>query len=144
MAGILRRRQIDPDLTPEQREARIAELRRLRKARLRVLAIRSALLSGALAVALVVLAWWLVSSIGGRDFLLAQIVARLPANATLSWRQAEGPAAGPLTMHEVRFRYDAIVFTAQRVTLDPALRPLLGRRLRLDALQIENATLELP
>lgn len=144
VAGILRRRQIDPDLTPEQREARIAELRRLRKARLRVLAIRSGLLSGALAVALVVLAWWLVASIGGRDFLLAQIVARLPANATLSWRQAEGPVSGPLTMHDVRFRYDAIVFTAQRVTLDPALRPLLGRRLRLDALQIENATLELP
>ncbi|MGV8941107.1 MAG: translocation/assembly module TamB domain-containing protein [Lysobacter sp.] len=141
---MLRRRRIDPDLTPEEREARIAELRRLRKARLRFLAIRSGLLGGALVVVLGVLGYWLLSTIGGRDFLLAQIVARLPDNASLTWRHAEGPVAGPLMMHDVRFSYDAIVFTAQRVTLDPALRPLLGRRLRLDALLVENATLDLP
>jgi translocation and assembly module TamB len=41
------------------------------------------------------LAYWLLTTIGGRDLLLRQIVARLPANATLTWEQAEGPARGP-------------------------------------------------
>ena len=36
------------------------------------------------------------------------------------------------------------MFTARRVYLDLALRPLLGRRLRLDALEISDATLDLP
>lgn len=139
-----RRRRIDPDLTPEEREERIAELRRKRRARLRFLAIRSAVVSAALGVVLIGIVYWLVSTIGGRDTLLNQIVQRLPDNATLSWQRAEGPVSGPLTMHDVRFTYDAIVFTAQRVTLDPALLPLLGKTLRLDALQIENATLDLP
>ena len=139
-----RRRPIDPDLTPEEREERIAELRRKRRARLRFLAIRSAIVSAALVVLLIGVVYWLVTTIGGRDTLLNQIVQRLPDNATLSWQRAEGPVSGPLTMHDVRFTYDAIVFTAQRVTLDPALLPLLGKTLRLDALQIENASLDLP
>ncbi|MGY0557468.1 translocation/assembly module TamB domain-containing protein [Lysobacter sp. A421] len=143
MAGILRRR-IDPDLTAEQREQRIAELRARRKARTRYLAVRGGLSAALVVVALGVFGYWLLGSIGGREFLLGQVVSRLPDNATLSWSKAEGPASGPLTMHDVRFTYDAIVFTAQRVTVDPALRPLLGRRLRLDAMQIENATLDLP
>ncbi len=144
MIGFPRRHRLDPDLTPEEREERIAELRRKRRARMRVLAIRSALLTGGLVLLLVAVVYWLVSTIGGRDVLLAQIVQRLPANATLSWQKAEGPVSGPLTMHDVRFTYDAIVFTAQRVTLEPALLPLLGKHLRLDALQVENATLDLP
>ena len=37
-----------------------------------------------------------------------------------------------------------IVFFARSVVLDPAIRPLLGRRLRLDALEIAGATLDLP
>lgn len=144
LPGLPGRRRIDPTLTPEEREERIAELRAKRRARLRFLAIRSAVLTGALAVVLIGVVYWLVSTIGGRDALLHQIVQRLPANATLTWQRAEGPASGPLTMHNVRFTHDAIVFTAQRVTVDPALLPLLGKHLRLDALQIENATLDLP
>src|SRR5690606_33407853 len=35
-------------------------------------------------------------------------------------------------------------FSARRITIDPALRPLLGRLLRLDAAQVEDALLELP
>ena len=42
------------------------------------------------------------------------------------------------------FRYEKIHFTAERVYLDPDLRPLLGKRLRLDALQLTNATLDIP
>src|SRR5690606_298299 len=39
---------------------------------------------------------------------------------------------------------NALRFSAKRVTIDPALRPLLGRLLRLDAAQVEGAVLELP
>ncbi|MGH8084920.1 MAG: translocation/assembly module TamB domain-containing protein [Lysobacter sp.] len=162
MASLFRRPRIDPNLTPEQREERIKELRRKRQARLRVLAVRSVLLAGALVLAVVLLGYWLLTTIGGRDFLLAQIVARLPADAELSWSRAEGPASGPLTLHDVRFTLPrqrdptcvptdtatcatgTIVFTAREATVDPAIRPLLGRRLRLDALQLTDATLDLP
>ncbi|MEO6264077.1 MAG: hypothetical protein ABIO58_03795, partial [Luteimonas sp.] len=86
-------------LTPEQRAARNAA----RRALTRRIALRSALGSLALALGLVLFLWWLLTSFGGRDFLLAQIVARLPAGTTLTWRQAEGPASGPLTLQGVRF-----------------------------------------
>src|SRR5688572_3336381 len=129
---------------PDPHEQRIAELRQRRRARLRWLAVRGSLVAGVLTLLLAGFAYWLLTSVGGRDLLMAQIVARLPANASLSWRAIEGPLSGPLTLHDVRFTYDRIVFTAQRVHLDPAIRPLLGRRLRLDALQIGNATLEIP
>ena len=101
--AIFRRQRIDPSLSPQQREERIKELRRKREARIRFLAVRAVLLAGVLAIALVVLGYWLLTTIGGRDFLLAQIVARLPADAELTWSRAEGPASGPLVLHDVRF-----------------------------------------
>ncbi|KAB8198485.1 translocation/assembly module TamB, partial [Lysobacter maris] len=125
-------------------EVRIAELRARRRARMRWLAIRGGLLVVAMAVLLLAALYWLLTTIGGRDLLLAQVVARLPAEATLSWREAEGPVAGPMTLRGVRFEMDGLVFTAERVTLDPEIQPLIGRTLRLDALQLERATLELP
>ena len=152
-----------PDPTPEEREARIAELRARRRARARTLAIRSGI--GALVLALLGLAalYWLLMTLGGRDFLLSQVVARLPAGTTLEWQRAEGPASGPLTMHGVRFVQQvcpdrdgepvphgqctaprALTFGARRVTLDPDIRPLLGRLLRLDRLEVEGATLDVP
>src|SRR5690554_4388071 len=163
MAPVFRRR-IDPDLTPGQREERIAELRERRKARRRRLAIHTGIASLVLAVLVMFGAYWLLMTFGGRDFLLSQITARLPAGTTLEWRQAEGPAAGPLSLHDVRFvqmtcpddaggepvpygrcdEHRVLVFTAQRVTIDPAVLPLLGRLLRLDVLDVENAVLSLP
>jgi translocation and assembly module TamB len=92
------------------------------------------------ALGLVLIAW-LFYSIGGRDFLLARIVAALPADATLTWTSAEGPASGPMTLHDVRFAYRGKELRAAQVTLDPALQPLVWRKLRLDALQIRGATL---
>ena len=145
-------------LTPEQR----AERNAARRALARRVALRSAAGTLALIVMLALFAWWLLTTFGGRDFLLAQIVARLPAGTTLTWQQAEGPASGPLTLHGVRFSMPRqidpdcvptasascatarIVFTAQTIVLDPAIRPLFGKRLRLDALDVRNATLELP
>src|SRR5690606_4285031 len=92
----------------------------------------------------VVLLAWLLQTVAGRDVLLNQIVSRLPAGTTLTWTSAEGPAVGPLTLRGVHFSMDDVVFDAQTVVLDPALRPLLGKRLRLDALVVQGATLSLP
>jgi len=154
----LRRRPPPQDLTPEEREARIVELRARRRARMRWLAIRGSLGAGLLTLVVAAAVYWLLTTVGGRDALLKQIVARLPEGASLAWRAAEGPAAGPLTLRGVRFTYTPacptdetdctpggpVVFTAETVVLDPAIRPLLGRRLRLDALRINGATLDLP
>ncbi|HEY4560488.1 MAG TPA: translocation/assembly module TamB, partial [Lysobacter sp.] len=148
-------------MTQEERdahEARIAELRAKRRARMRWLAIRSSIVAGVLALGVAALLYWLLTTIGGRDVLLAQIKMRLPADASLTWERAEGPASGPLVLHGLRFTYAMadkdgnkdprhprmLEFTAKRAMLDPALRPLLGKRLRLDALRLEGATLEIP
>lgn len=143
-------------------ETRIAELRAKRRARLRMLALRSALLGIGVFVLVVLALGWLLNTVGGRDLLLRQIVARLPAGTTLAWSRAEGPVSGPLVLHDVRFSMQrqrdpacvpaprascamgTIHFRAALVVLDPAIRPLLGRRLRLDALVVRDAALDLP
>ncbi|HEV8694320.1 MAG TPA: translocation/assembly module TamB domain-containing protein, partial [Lysobacter sp.] len=142
----------------DEHDARIAELRARRRARLRYLAIRGSVIAAALTFAFAGFVYWLLTTVGGRDMLLAQIQQRLPSEAALSWDSAEGPASGPLILRGVRFRYvmadkhgrrdpaspRILEFTARRVMMDPALRPLLGKTLRLDALQLEGATLEVP
>ncbi|HET7655885.1 MAG TPA: translocation/assembly module TamB, partial [Luteimonas sp.] len=147
---------------PEEHERRIAELRKRRRQRLRVLAWRSAFFAVGIALLVAVLLSWLLTTVGGRDVLLRQIVQRLPPGATLTWDRATGPAAGPMTLRGVRFtlprqrdpacvpgdgatcEMGTLVFTADTLVVDPALRPLLGRRLRLDALVVQDATLDLP
>ena len=159
----MRRDANAPDATPDAREARIAELRQRRRARMRWLAIRSLLLMIALVVLAVAAGYFLLNTFRGRDVLLGQIVSRLPDGSTLTWSRAEGPASGPLVLHDVRFVHRGCpdvdgkpvawpgcrtplltVFAAKRVELDPTLQPLLGRRLRLEALRIADATLTLP
>ena len=88
-------------LTPEQRAERAAA----RRALARRVALRSALGTLALGIVVVALLYWLLTTVGGRDVLLSQIVARLPAGASLTWSRAEGPARGPLVLHDVRFSY---------------------------------------
>ena len=160
-----RRYGLDPlpdDADAAQREARIAELRTLRRRRQRKVALRSGLGTLALVIGAALLLYWLLMTIGGRDVLLRQIVARLPAGTELTWSSAQGPASGPLVLHGVHFSMPRqrdpdctptptascamgrIVFDARTVTLDPAIRPLFGRTLRLDALDITDATLDLP
>ncbi|MFP5374041.1 MAG: hypothetical protein ACLGHW_03965, partial [Gammaproteobacteria bacterium] len=156
------RRGLDPALTADQREARIAELRALRRKRMRALARQSAFTSFGLMLLVLLFAWWLLGSLGGRDFLLAQIVARLPPDATLTWQRAEGPVRGPLVLHGVRFTMPRqrdpdcrpargapcatglVVFTARRVALDAAIGRMSGRTLRLDTLDVVDARLDLP
>ena len=138
------KRRVPDNLTPEEREARIAELRARRRARMRTLAIRSAIGTGVLVVLLSIGLYWLLQTVAGRDVLLAQIQARLPADASLTYRSVEGPIAGPLTLRGVDFRWDTIRFTADEVYLEPDLRPLLGKRLRLDVLKLRGAMLDVP
>lgn len=150
--------------TPEdEREARIAELRKRRRARMRWLAIRSMISLAVVAVLGTLLGYWLFNTLRGRDLLLDQIVGLLPAGNELTWSRAEGPASGPMTLYDVRFVHrgcpdrdgepvawpgckTALVttFAAQQVMLDPALAPLFGRRLRLEALHVTGATLDVP
>ncbi|UYB52312.1 translocation/assembly module TamB [Xanthomonas sp. AM6] len=103
----------------------------------------SALTVAGLGLLALIAVYWLLQTVAGRDVLLTQIVARLPAGSSLTWERAEGPLAGPLTLYNLDFRYDQIHFTAERAYLDPDIRPLLGRKLQLDALQLKNATLNL-
>ena len=44
------------------------------------------------------LVYWLLQTVAGRDVLLAQVVARLPVGATLTWSKVDGPVAGPLVL----------------------------------------------
>ncbi|MBS0200102.1 MAG: translocation/assembly module TamB, partial [Proteobacteria bacterium] len=151
------------DATPEQREARIAELRGLRNKRARKIAWRSGLGMLLLAVLAIGGLYWLLTTIAGRDFLLARIRDLLPTGTELSWKTAEGPVSGPMTLHGVRFVYRACpdkdgkpvayplcktpevtTFTADTLTMRPMLQPLLGRKLRLDSIAITGATLDLP
>ena len=161
-----RRYGLDPlpaDATDAEREARLTELKNLRRRRKRKLALRSGLGTLVIVVLIILLLWWLLTTIGGRDVLLTRIVAMLPANASLTWKTAEGPAKGPLSLSDVRFTWATCAdddrpvnapfstckdrrdttFTAKKVTLDPSVSPLLERKLRLDALDIEGATLDL-
>jgi translocation and assembly module TamB len=160
-----RRYGLDPlpaDATGAQREARIAELHGLRRQRQRKIALRSGLGTLALVAGVALLLYWLLMTIGGRDVLLRQIAARLPAGSELAWTSAEGPASGPMTLHGVHFSMPRqrdpdcvpnktatcalgrIVFDADTIVLDPAIRPLFGKRLRLEALDVRGATLDLP
>lgn len=131
-----------PSQAPSAQEL-LLERRRRRRAAAKRWAWRSSLAAAALTLLIAFAVYWLISTIAGRDLLLAQIVARLPTDSSFSWKSAEGPVSGPLTLRGVRFAYKKTVFTAERIYLDPALRPLLGRKLRLDALQVENATLDI-
>ena len=53
---------------------------------------------GVLLLLAALLVYWLLQTVAGRDMLLAQIIARLPAGSTLTWKEVDGPLAGPLTL----------------------------------------------
>jgi hypothetical protein len=49
----------------------------------------SALTVAGLGLLVVLALYWLLQTVAGRDVLLAQIVARLPAGSSLTWERAE-------------------------------------------------------
>ncbi|MGN0858782.1 MAG: translocation/assembly module TamB domain-containing protein [Stenotrophomonas sp.] len=130
-------------MSPEERSERLAELKARRRARLRKAAIGTGIGLAALLLVVLIAAYWLLQTVAGRDVLMAQVQARLPAGSSLTWSRLEGPLAGPLILHDLDFKYDGLQFSAGRAYLDPDIRPLLGRKLRLDALQLRDAHLEL-
>ncbi len=144
-------------------DPRDVDRRAHRHAQRRRVAKRSGVLTFVLIALAAIVAYLLFNTLRGRDVLLSQIVARLPAGTELRWSRAEGPASGPMTLYDVRYVQrgcpdekgepvawpncatpSVIAFAAKRVTLDPTLRPLLGRTLRLEALDVADAALILP
>ncbi|KQH72978.1 translocation/assembly module TamB domain-containing protein [Xylella fastidiosa subsp. sandyi] len=101
------------------------------------------LIATGLFLTLLALLYWLLQTTSGRDALLAQVVTRLPAATALTWDRAEGAVAGPLTLHNIEFRYQDIHFRAARLRMDPDIWRLLLLRLRLDVLEMSNASLSL-
>ena len=96
-----------------------------------------------IALAAGALVFWLLSTAGGRDSLLARVVGLLPPGS-LQWEKAEGTVSGPLVLHGLRYERDGVLFTASRVLLDARVLPVLGRRLQLDKLEVDDAVLVLP
>lgn len=105
---------------------------------------------------------WLLHTTSGRDFALRRLAASLPDGGTLTWRAAQGTLAGPLVLDGLRLSLPVprddqcqprpaapcatgtLRLGAAQVRLDPALWPLLARRLRLDTLVVNDAQLDLP
>ena len=102
------------EMSAAERAERLAELKARRRARLRKAAIGTGIGVASLLLVVVIAAYWLLQTLAGRDVLLAQLQARLPAGASLSWSAVEGPVAGPLTLHGVDFRKGCYV--GQEVT----------------------------
>ena len=88
---------------------------------------------------------WLLRSAGGRDWVMARIVAALPAGSTLSWREVSGPLSGPIELRDVDYRQaDGLRLQAARLRLVPQILPLLSRRIGLSDLRLEQGRLSLP
>ena len=131
------------DMSAEERAERLAELKARRRRRLRKAAIGTGVGMAALLLVVLIAGYWLLQTVAGRDVLMAQVIARLPAGSSLTWSKIDGPLAGPLILHDLDFRYDDLHLHASKAYLDPDIRPLLGRKLRLDALQLSDVELEL-
>ena len=115
----------------------------VRRSFLRRWSLRFGIGAALLAVVAGALLFWLLATAGGRDTLLARVLALLPADS-LRWEQAQGTVYGPLVLRGLRYDHDGVVFTAERVLLDARVLPVLGRRLQLDRLEVDNAVLALP
>ncbi|MBS0456615.1 MAG: translocation/assembly module TamB domain-containing protein [Proteobacteria bacterium] len=86
---------------------------------------------------------WLLLTTSGRDAALG-ITARFLPKGSLTWQRADGVLGRSLTLHGLRFQHDGVTFSAKRVSLEPRWLPLLRDRVRLDALRVDDATLDLP
>jgi translocation and assembly module TamB len=111
---------------------------------LRKWAVRLALLFGALLITICVALYWLLHTATGRDVALKQVATRLPANASFTWKNAEGTLAGPLTLSGVDFRFGDVHFSAGHVGVDADMFALLYKRVHLQTLEIADATLDVP
>lgn len=101
-------------------------------------------LGAAALVLAVALALWLARSSGGRDWLLARVVASLPAGSELSWQRIDGSLSGPLDVRGLRYvQPDGLRIEAGRVRIDHSVWPLLSGRWQVRRLQVDDARLVL-
>lgn len=89
------------------------------------------------------LATWVLNSDGGRDWLLARVIALLPAGARLEWDRMDGRLSDSLDVHGLRFVYDDLRIDAKRVHIEQTLWPLLSGRLRIARVEVDDATMTL-
>lgn len=86
---------------------------------------------------------WLAFTASGRDATLTLAARVLPSGA-LTWQRADGVLARSLTLHDLRLRLGGVSFTAKSLSLQAGLAPLLLRQVRVDALHVDTAVLDLP
>lgn len=115
-----------------------------------------------LALLLAVALAWLLHSASGRDFVLQQLRAQLPAGSQLHWEAAHGHLNGPLQMQGLRLdipkqrdgdcipsahspcAMGRLRVQAQSLQWQLALLPLLRGKLQLASFQLQGAQLDLP
>ncbi len=96
-------------------------------------------LAGVLAAAL----WWVLGTNSGLHFALDRVVAA--TGGAVSLEQARGSLAGPLHIKGLRYADgQGTSVTVDKATLDVAIWPLLGRTLRVDALNASGIRVHLP
>lgn len=86
---------------------------------------------------------WLLWTTSGRDAALGMAARLLPSGA-LTWQRADGVLADSLTLHGLRFHHAGVDLRAGRATIVPRLWPVLRDEIHLDALEVDDATLDLP
>ena len=107
--------------------------------------LRWSLAVGALLVVLAVsFGSWVLRSEGGRDWLLARVLAQLPADSSVRWEGIEGRLSGPLVIHGLDYRQaDGLRVQARRVRIDHSVWPLVSRRWQVQSLDGEDVRVTL-
>lgn len=59
------------------------------------------------------MATWILNSDGGRDWLLARVIALLPAGSSVEWDRMDGRLSDSLDVHGLRFAYDDLRIEAK-------------------------------
>lgn len=101
------------------------------------------LLALILGVLIVGMTTWILNSNGGRDWLLARVIALLPAGSSLEWDRMDGRLSESLDVHGLRFVHDGLRIDARHVHVEQTLWPLLSGRLRIARVEVEDATMNL-
>lgn len=97
---------------------------------------------GLLLAAAFALLLWLLASSSGREWTLARVLARLPPGS-VQIGSSEGRLLGPLVLRDVSYRDAGVVVRIAELRLDHALQSVLGGRLTIHSLRIEQMHIEL-
>ena len=89
------------------------------------------------------MATWILNSDGGRDWLLARVIALLPAGSSVEWERMDGRLSDSLDVHGLRFAYDDLRIEAKHLRVQQTLWPLLSGRLQISRVEVDEAKLVL-